>query len=88
MQRRRLPGAGSDTPAHLPSSFVSGACEVQRACVRCGVADGEPDPLRLILVHPPVVGMRLHVGKGILQLERPHCLDIVLQNAFQHFQWC
>ncbi len=54
---------------HLASGFVRGAGKVQRAGV-CGcAAHGEPHSLRLVVVHSPVVGVRVHVGKCLIQLE-------------------
>ena len=67
---------------HLPSGFICGAGKVQRPCV-CGcAAHGEPHPLRLIGVHSPVIGVGVHVGEGIIQLERAHCLDVILAASY------
>ena len=63
---------------YLASGFIRGASKVQRACV-CGCTPHcEPHPLRLILIHSPVVGVRVHVGERLIELKGAHRLDVVL----------
>ena len=37
-------------------------------------------PLWLELVHSPVIGMLLIVGKGLLEVKGPDCIQIALQQ--------
>lgn len=56
----------------LAQHIMFGACPAVHACF-------SKVPVGLIGVHPPVIGVRSQIGKGLTKVESACCLEIFLQ---------
>lgn len=66
----------------LAQHIVFDACPAVHACF-------SKVPVRLIGVHPPVIGVRSQIGKGLTKVESACCLEVFLQvSEYEHGRLC